>query len=83
MRCHWDWALEVAWKGISMTKQEVDVGKFVKDACTALKAGKRMTPQMQREWQRVRQFTIAQYGMDVWSAILKVAMKNDTEATKI
>ena len=74
--------MEVAWKGIVM-KHEIDVGQFVTTACTILKSGKKMPAQMQREWQRVRKLTIAQYGMDVWSAILKKAMRNDEPTAKI
>ena len=48
-----------------------------------VKSGKKMPAQMQREWQRVRKLTIAQYGMDVWSAILKKAMRNDEPTAKI
>lgn len=66
-----------------MAKKEIDVGQFVKTTCLYLKDGKRMTPQMQREWKRVRKLTITTYGMDVWSAILKGAMKNGDTTTKV
>lgn len=66
-----------------MMPQEINVEQFVREAYKELKDKQRLSPQRQREWARIRKLTIAQYGMDVWSAILQGAVKNGESKPKI